>query len=223
MADVEERRLEMVALGELKPHPSNARRHKAKDLRASMDRFGYGTPILVCERTGYIAAGHGRRIVLLDMQAKGETPPEGVESRDGEWYAPTIRGWSSADDDELRAYLIADNRQTELGGWDLPELAEMLTGIRETDLSLAGVGYSPAELEKIMAPPAETVATENSYDQRADLYRNKQVRSIIMDYPLADYEFVTTTAKAACAAFNTETFAELFGAMLATWELEHPA
>ena len=220
-----DRDVQPVALSDLKPHPDNARRHRPKDLEASYARFGYSAPILVDERTGYIAAGHGRHALLAKMKADGKPAPPGIETDDeGEWYVPTIRGWWSKDDDELRAYLVADNRQTELGGWELPELAEMLAGTKASPMALSGTGYTPRDLEKMIAPApdATPVAIENSYDQRADNYRNKQVRSIIFDYPIADYEFVTTTAREACPAFNVETYAELLVAFLMAFEIEHP-
>jgi hypothetical protein len=224
-AATEERWVGPEPLAELKPHPANARTHKLKELSAAFDRFDFAEPVLVCERTGYIAAGHGRREVLMKMKAEGKDAPEGIGTDDdGEWQVPVIHGWSSKDDDELRAYLIADNRHPELSGWDIPTLAEMAPQMKATELGLMGTGLTLAQLDKMIAPAPEpkAVGQENDYGQRADHYRNKNVRSIIFDYPIADYEFVTTTAKEAAKAFDTETFAELFVAMLMGFEELHP-
>lgn len=212
-----------VPLEDLHPHPENPRGHKG-DLKGSLRRFGYTVPVLRCERTDLIAAGHGRWKALTAMSEKGDPAPEGVRVlEDGRWAVPVVTGWASADDDELLAYVIADNRQTELGGWELPELAGILQELTEVDLGLTGTGYGPKDLEAMLRPERPTVARENSYDQRADLYRNKQVRSFVFDYPLADYEEVTEAVRELTRRHQVETPAELFIAMLREWEKGHPA
>lgn len=217
------RALEYVPLDELHPHPENPRAHKG-DLKGSLRRFGFTIPILRCERRDVIAAGHGRWKRLTELHAKGEPAPEGVRVlEDGRWAVPVVTGWQSADDDELLAYVIADNRQTELGGWEIPELAEMLQGLTTVDLGLTGTGYTPKDLEAMMRPDRPTVATENSYDQRAEHYREKQVRSFVFDYPMADYEFVVEAVGRLCRERHIETPAELWIAMLREWDQEHPA
>jgi hypothetical protein len=223
---VTERRLDLVPLGELRPHPQNPRTHKPAELRKSFDRFGYTNPIIVCERTGLMAAGHGRYELLMAMDEDGADPPEGVEVNDDhEWMVPVSRGWASKDDDELLAYVIADNRQTELGGWETAELVPVLTDLAEIDTGLAGTGFTPTDLAK-MQTPAEPekpqVASENSYGQRADLYRNKQVRSIVFDYPIEAWDFVGRACAALRPQYEAETNAELFVAMLREYEAEHP-
>ena len=226
---VTERRLDTVPLSHLRPDPRNPRTHKAAELRKSFGRFGYTNPIMLDERTGLIAAGHGRYELLTAMKAEGVAPPEGViceyDDEGEEWYVPVVRGWASRDDDEALAYLIADNRQTELAEWAHPELAELLQPISETDRGLAGTGFTPRDLTGLLAAPPEEPhgQTENSYGERADNYRNKQVRSIIFDYPLAEYEYVTRAVPTACKRYGVETTAELFVAMLRRFDAEHPA
>src|SRR5690606_33572698 len=96
--------------------------------------------------------GHGRLERLRQAQRRGDPAPEGIQVlRDGTWKLPVIRGWSSANDAEAEAYLVASNRIVETGGWDLPELADLLGGIRETDLGLDGIGYDPASLDELLA------------------------------------------------------------------------
>jgi hypothetical protein len=215
--------MDYMPLSALRPHPKNPRTHKPKDLRASFDRFGYTSPITIDERTGLMAAGHGRWELLKVMANDFAERPEGVEVDEfGEWLVPVNRGWTSKDDEDAEAYLIADNRQAELGGWDPPELAEALTPLTDSPLGLEGTGFTPRDLKGLLEPAKPTTGTENSYDQRADNYRNKQIRSIIFDYPLADFEFVTETAARARSTFKAETNAELFIAMLRSFEEAHP-
>lgn len=220
-----ERRLEYSPVEDLTPHPRNPRKHRA-DIEASLRRFGFTIPILVCERTQLIAAGHGRRKALMAMHNRKEEAPRGVlVLEDGRWAAPVIRGWSSKDDAELMAYVIADNRHPDLGGWEYPELAQMLTEMATPDpeVGLRGTGFTPKQWEDMLSPERPTVASENSYDQRADHYRNKPVRSFVFDYPVADYEEVAEAVGKLQKLYKVESAAELLLAMLREWEAAHPA
>jgi hypothetical protein len=86
------------------------------------------------------------------MRAAGEDPPTGIRVDPlGDWLAPVTCGWSSANDQEAAAYLVADNRHTELGGWDNPELVDMLSGLNDYDPSLLdAAGYSAGELADML-------------------------------------------------------------------------
>lgn len=80
----------------------------------------------------------------------GAGEPEGVSvDKTGAWSAPVVRGWSSADDDEAEALLIALNRLPEAGGWDTRGLAEILGGMDADLLEVAG--YEVADLDLIVA------------------------------------------------------------------------
>ena len=51
---------------------------------------------------------------------------------------------------EAQAYLIADNRLTELGGWNTGELVDTLQELVEGGFSLDGVGYDFDDLETMV-------------------------------------------------------------------------
>lgn len=131
----------------------NAKGHDIDELRRSLGRFGYTAPIEVDERTGMLAAGHGRTELLLLEHASGDVElPEGLTvDDDGMWRAPVVRGWSSANDDEAEAYLVTSNRLVESGGWNLTALVASLQRIDATALGLEGVGYKPSELADLVA------------------------------------------------------------------------
>lgn len=130
-------RVERRAISTLTPSARNARQHtdaQISQLMASIREWGWTMPILIDE-VGSIIAGHGR--VLAGEQLGLDEVPVMV-----------ARGWSEA---QKRAYLIADNKLTENGGWDdallrieLGDLAEMgmaqLTGFNEVELRELGVG-----------------------------------------------------------------------------------
>lgn len=109
------------------PYARNPKQHPPEQIeliKASMREFSWTIPILVDE-DDMIIAGHGR------VMAGGEL---------GMTEVPVIvaRGWSEA---QKRAYVIADNRLTELGGWDRDLLKLELAEIAALKFDLALTGF----------------------------------------------------------------------------------
>jgi DNA modification methylase len=107
---------------ELKPDPANPRRHTKKQIRQiarSIKTFGFNVPILV-DRNGKIIAGHGR---YQAGQLLGITE---VPSLCLDHLTP----------EQARAFMIADNRLSELSIWDDWLLAEQLK-----ELALVGLDF----------------------------------------------------------------------------------
>lgn len=130
-----DRRVEYEPIDQLIGAQNNPKQHNIDLVRRSIARFGYVSPAIVDERTGRLVVGHGRTEALLALRDAGDTPPEGVRQDDsGVWLVPVLRGWSSRSDEEAAAYLVADNRHTELGGWDNEALAKLLDDIGDPDL-----------------------------------------------------------------------------------------
>lgn len=145
-----ERRLDYQDLDTIEPAPNNPKEHQIDGVRASIDRFGYVAPMIIDDRTGRLVVGHGRLESLKARRDAGETPPEGIQVDDtGRWLAPVIRGWSSRSDADAAAYLVLDNRQSELGGWDHQALADLLDEIGDPDL-VELTGWDPADLEELL-------------------------------------------------------------------------
>jgi hypothetical protein len=146
----QQRRLVYTPLADLLPADNNPKLHV--DLGASFDEFGYMEPVMIDERTGRLVGGHGRIESLQARQRAGKPPPDGVMVRGGRWCVPTIRGWSSRDDEHADAALVALNRYTELGGWNDRALAAMLEGIDNADDDLlTSAGWTSKELSKLLA------------------------------------------------------------------------
>ena len=98
-----------VPLAQLHPHPRNARTHPPKQvaqLATSIRRFGFNVPILI-DANGQIICGHARVDAAKDL---------------GFSHVPAIR-IEHLNDEEVRAYVIADNRLAEKAGWDTALLA----------------------------------------------------------------------------------------------------
>lgn len=116
--------LERWPIERLKPHPKNPRTHDEKNLaaiEASIARCGYIAPIVVNQRSGYIVAGHGRLAAAKRLVAKGQQK-----------YAELDVVVVSLDAATERAYLLADNRTSELAAWDR-ELLLALAGDAQDD------------------------------------------------------------------------------------------
>ena len=162
-ADVTEqpRRLEYMELDDLlgRRDPDNVKGHDEAGITRSIERFGFTDPIELDERTGRLVAGHGRVEQLVawrDNPATADDLPEGLaRTADGSWTVPVVRGWASTDDDEARAYLLAANRLTEAGGWDMDDLAAQLVDIQTRNLELPP-GFSAADVDAMLAELGQT-------------------------------------------------------------------
>jgi DNA modification methylase len=108
---------------EIKPDPVNPRRHSNKQIRQiadSIKAFGFNVPILI-DRERKIVGGHGRWLAchLLGLT---EVPTLCLDHLTAA---------------QARAFMIADNRLTEISSWDDQLLAQQLK-----DLSLIGLDFS---------------------------------------------------------------------------------
>lgn len=130
-------RIEVVyrAIAELKLNPNNPRMHSARQIRQlarSIDTFGFNVPVLI-DGDDKVIAGHGRltaarRLVRTEV--------------------PTIC-LAHLSDAQARAFMLADNRLTEISAWDDKLLAEELKGLAELDLdfSLEATGFEMGEID----------------------------------------------------------------------------
>ena len=130
------RKLEIVAVNRLKPHPRNARTHSRKQIRKiadSIQRFGFNNPVLIDDGDGIIA-GHGRveAAKLLGFTA-----------------VPSLR-LSHLSETEKRAYILADNRLAQEAGWDKEILAIELHGLIDLDFEVELTGFDTGEIEIVL-------------------------------------------------------------------------
>lgn len=144
--------IEYLPLTDLQPHPDNPKGHVLDDLAAAVARFNFTEPVMVCERTGYLASGHGRRETLLRLVSEGGTRPEGIEidPDTGQWLVPVVRGWSSKDDAELRAWLFTGNHLARVGGW-VPDLLDPILREMAEANALVGTGLTHDTLDDLLA------------------------------------------------------------------------
>ena len=141
-----------IKLSEIKTADKNPKDHDVGAIYQSMKRFGFVAFPLVNSTTDKLLAGHGRLKTLHMIKSEGEFVPANIEvTDDGDWLVPCIYSATIEDEAEAQAYLLADNRLTEIGGYNNMDLLDSLQEvIRETG-SLDGTGWDLDSIEDIIA------------------------------------------------------------------------
>jgi hypothetical protein len=145
-------RIEYMPLNEIRHARRNPKAHDGEEIRKSVGRFGFVSPVILNERTGRLVAGHGRLEELRGLLDDNKAPPDGIRvDASGDWLVPVVRGVRFRNEQEAEAYLLADNRTSELGGWDNEELTKMLDGMSKLgEDHLAGTGFDMREVERLI-------------------------------------------------------------------------
>lgn len=126
IADVQE-----VPVADLVPYERNAKQHGADQVDKivnSIKEFGFLSPCLI-DRDLNIIAGHGRILAAKKMGL--QTVP-----------CVFIDGLT---EEQRRAYILADNRLTELGEWDMDLVFEELTDLDAMDFDVTITGFDLPE------------------------------------------------------------------------------
>jgi hypothetical protein len=141
-------RIEFTDIDVLRRWPKNPKEHDLKFLGESFEEHGFVDPALIDEGTGLMVKGHGRIEKLQEMRDAGEAPPDRVQVRDGKWFAPVIRGVRFKSKAKAGKYLLADNRGTELGGWNNKLLADLLANYKTDPV---GTGFSSKDIVRFVS------------------------------------------------------------------------
>lgn len=142
----------LVDVADLVPYDRNARTHsdeQVEQIAASIVEFGWTNPIIV-GASNLILAGHGRRLAALHLRIKR------VPVIDVTHLTP----------EQQRLYVIADNKLTLNGGWDLEvlKLEVLELGAAGCDLSLTG--FDDVELRELIDPELPDPEPEKADDDR---------------------------------------------------------
>ena len=150
-------RTRFYALSVIEGWPGNPREHDEPAIQSSIDRFGFKGHLMLDVRSGRLVRGHGRIKDLRRRKAGGETPPAGVIEYLGEWYvAVELENFNS--DAEAEAFIMADNRVGQLGGWMREELEAMAKRVADATGSLQGTGFTSDGLAAVFTDVAAAVA-----------------------------------------------------------------
>ena len=135
----------------LSANSRNARTHSKRQIRqiaASIRTFGFNNPIII-DKNAKIVAGHGR------------------------WEAAKLAGMDSVPtillenltEDQIRAYILADNRLAELAGWDKSILAiELQHLINLDDLDVTVTGFDVPEIDMILGEAGPESDKDDVFD-----------------------------------------------------------
>jgi DNA modification methylase len=129
--------IELWPLDRLRPYAQNAKTHgeeQVAKIAASMAEFGWTVPVLV-SGDGEVIAGHGRILAATQL---------------GLTEAPVIV-LDHLSEAQRRAYRIADNKLTELGGWDEALLSKELQDLLSEDYDLSLIGFEDGELDRLLS------------------------------------------------------------------------
>lgn len=121
-----------IPINTVEPFPGNPREGDVGAIAESLRRFGQQKPIVVQEATRYIVAGNHL------------------------WRAAVALGWTEIaanvvpmDDKTAEAFLIADNRTSELGSYDEDALGDLLRKIA-AEGNLRGTGYDGDDVDAFL-------------------------------------------------------------------------
>jgi hypothetical protein len=139
-------------IGELKDNPRNARTHSKRQIRQianSIAEFGFNNPVLL-DDTNTIIAGHGR---VAAAKLRGLP------------LVPTIR-LENLSPDQIRAYVIADNRLAETAGWDPAILAIELQHLTtlESDFDITITGFEIPEVDLVLATENDKKDPDDNFE-----------------------------------------------------------
>ena len=140
---------------DLKEWENNPRHndHAVAEVAKSIKRFGFASPIIARQEDNMVIAGHTRLAAARSLGL--DTVPVRFVDLD-----PT----------EAQLLALADNKIGELADWDQDLLSEVLTDLKDEDLS--GIGFSDAELKELIEEahfePLDNVIEEDLEDEDWD-------------------------------------------------------
>ena len=155
--------IELRSIRALLPYARNSRTHsdeQVAQVAASMREFGWTSPILV-DAEGTVIAGHARLLAARKLEMT-EVPV-------------IVLGHLS--DTQRRAYLIADNKLTELGGWDAEALSLELRDLQDAEFDLELLGFSDQEIEALAG---ETGLEQSAVDVEEDAVPEPPAQPVTM-------------------------------------------
>lgn len=147
-------KIQYKPIQDLIPYARNSRTHndaQVAQIAASIKEFGWTNPVLL-DGTNGIIAGHGR---VMAAQKLGETE------------VPTIE-LSHMDENQKRAYIIADNKLALNAGWDNEMLALEIADLKDAGYDLGLTGF---DLDEIAALNGD-IDVEEDFKEPSDESRN---------------------------------------------------
>ena len=121
-------KVQEISIARLNPYSKNAKKHSNEQvdkIAKSITEFGFLNPVLIDEEKNIIA-GHGRVMAAAKI-GMDKVPCLSVEGLTPEQY---------------KAYVLADNKLTELGEWDMTLVTTELLDLKENGFDISLTGFS---------------------------------------------------------------------------------
>ena len=174
-------KIEHIATELLTPYARNAKKHSEEQIAAiaeSIKQFGFNSPVLVDADDGIIA-GHGRVLAAKALELEA---------------VPCIR-LSHLTETQKQAYILADNRLSEIGGgWDTEMLRAELRALDDIMPELVqAAGWSEQEALALLKDTTSLETILNPEHKQLDLdAANKlrdsaTIRQIMLVYGVEEY------------------------------------
>lgn len=217
-------KIEYMRLDSIPPWPRNPKKHDIPTLKDSLRRWGFVQLAIFDETTGRLIAGHGRIEAVTEMRTAGEQPPARVlVDPDGVWKIPVLRGLSFASEQEAEAYLVADNRTNELGGWDDGMLQQILAELQASgnDADLAGLGWSDKEINALTRATNFDRDLGPSPEEKLESYTNAAIKQMVLFFDAEEYDKTMARMQRVMDHAKRESHTEAFLALLDEYEEKH--
>lgn len=157
--------VEYVPVGEIQPHPSNARQGDVGAIHQSIETNGVYRPLIVQRGTGFILAGNHTYRAMTQQ---------------GAVVVPVV--WRDVDDETARRIMLADNRTADLGDYDNHALLDLLQSLPDLD----GTGYDGDDLDALLQDTPDFDPDPSGGEARLD-------RKSVTDCPACGHTFEPTT------------------------------
>jgi DNA repair photolyase len=128
--------VELLPLDSIHPSAGNVRTHSPDQIAAlakGIKAFGFIGTVLI-DAQNNIIAGHGRHEAAKEAGLKD---------------IPCMRV-THLSPEQVRAFMIADNKLTEMGGWDnarlATEMADLVPSLKALDINMTDMGFSQKDI-----------------------------------------------------------------------------
>lgn len=129
--------IETVSVDRVQSHPKNPRIHDERNLQTimgSLDEFEQLAPLVVWGPQNYVIVGNGR------LEAS---------KRLGKKEIDIVRADHLSEEQAL-AYMVADNKTTDLSKFDFEAVADIFKGLEKKDFDLSKTGFADFETEPLL-------------------------------------------------------------------------
>lgn len=164
--------IKQVNPNDLIPYEKNSRVHsnyQINQIKKSIEHFGFVNPVLI--NGNQIVAGHGRTRAAKEL-GLNEIPAIDV---------------SNLSEEQLRAYVIADNKIATNAEWDQEILKMELDALKELDFDVSILGFDPSEVE-IKDIDYSVLDDEDDIEEKIDALERETRRAIEVVFQEEHYQ-----------------------------------